>query len=100
MFADAAAIDTPGYTCAQTFVGRSSLLAGTCRMVSTNEFVNALLNCIGDRGAMDKLISDHSNYEMSSRVKDMLRVLVIGHWKSEPHCQHQNFAEHRWGHIK
>jgi len=100
MFANAAAVDTPGYTCAQMFVGRSSLLADTCRMVSTNEFANTLLNCIGDRGAMDKLISDQANCETSSRVKDMLRALVIGHWKSEPHCQHQNFAEHRWGHIK
>jgi len=25
---------------------------------------------------------------------------MIGHWKSEPHYQHQNFAEHRWGHVK
>ena len=25
---------------------------------------------------------------------------MIGHWKSKPHCQHQNFAEHRWGHVK
>jgi len=37
---------------------------------------------------------------MSSSVKDVLRALVIGHWKSEPCHQHQNFAEHRWGHIK
>jgi len=100
MFANVAAVDTPGYTCAQMFVGRSSLLADACGMVSTNEFVNALLDCIRDRGAMDKLISDHANYEMSSRVKDILRALMIGHWKSEPYCQHQNFAEHRWGHVK
>jgi len=64
------------------------------------KFVNTLLDCIRDRGAMDKLISDHANYEMSSRVKDILRALMIGHWKSEPYYQHQNFAEHRWGHIK
>jgi len=49
---------------------------------------------------MDTLMSDHANYEMSARVKDILRSLMIGHWKSEPHCQHQNFAEHRWGHVK
>jgi len=91
-FTDVAAVDTPGYTCAQMFVGRSSLLADACGMVSTNEFVNTLLDCIRDRGAMDKLISDHANYEMSSRVKDMLRALMIGHWKSEPCYQHQNFA--------
>jgi len=25
---------------------------------------------------------------------------MIGHWKSEPYYQHQNFTEHRWGHVK
>ena len=25
---------------------------------------------------------------------------MIGHWKSEPYYQHQNFAKHQWGHIK
>ena len=55
---------------------------------------------IRERGAMDVLISDHANYEMSARVKDILRALMIGHWKSEPYYQHQNFAEHRWGHVK
>jgi len=69
-------------------------------MVSAKEFVNALLDCVRDRGAMDKLILDHANCEMLSHVKDALRALMIGHWKSEPYCQHQNFAEHRWGHIK
>jgi len=49
---------------------------------------------------MDTLISDHANYEMSARVKDVLWSLMIGHWKSEPYYQHQNFAEHRWGHVK
>jgi len=49
---------------------------------------------------MDTLISDHANYEMSARVKDILRLLMIGHWKSKPYYQHQNFAEHRWGHVK
>ena len=100
MFADVPAVDSPGYTCAQIFVGRSSLLADAYGMVSVKEFVNALLDNIRDRGAMDKLISDHANYEMTPRVKDILRALMIGHWKSEPYYQHQNFAEHRWGHIK
>jgi len=49
---------------------------------------------------MDILVLDHANYEMSARVKDILRALMIGHWKSEPCYQHQNFAEHRWGHVK
>ena len=100
IFADVPAVDTPGYTAAQIFVGRSSLVADAYGMCSLKEFANTLLDNITDRGAMDKLISDHANYEMSARVKDILRTLMIGHWKSEPYYQHQNFAEHRWGHIK
>jgi len=37
---------------------------------------------------------------MPARVKDTLRALMLGHWKSEPCYQHQNFAEHRGGHVK
>ena len=84
MFADVPAVDTPGYTAAQIFVGRTSLLSDAYGMGSVNEFVNTLLDSIRERGAMDKLISDHANYEMSARVKDILRTLMIGHWKSEP----------------
>jgi len=43
-FADVLAADAPGYTCTQIFIGRSSLLADAYGMVSTNEFVNALLD--------------------------------------------------------
>ena len=75
-------------------VGRSSLLSNACGMGPTNEFVNSLLDSIRERGAMDKLMSDHANYEMSTRVKDILRAPMVGHWKIEPSCQHQNFGEH------
>jgi len=94
------AVDTPGHTGAQTFVGRSSLLTDCCGFCSASEFPNTLLDNIRERGAMDTLMSDHANCEMSARVKDVLRSLMIGHWKSEPCYQHQNFAEHRWGHVK
>jgi len=100
LFADVPTVDTPGYTGAQIFVGTSSLLTDCYGFCSVSEFPNALLDNIGERGAMDTLISDHANYEMSARVKDILRSLMIGHWKSEPCYQHQNFAEHRWGHVK
>ena len=100
IFADVPAVDTPGHTSAQIFVGRSSLVLDPYGMVSPKEFVNTFLDSIRERGAMDKLISDHANYEMSARVKDIMRALMIGHWKSEPYYQHQNFAEHRWGHAK
>ena len=31
---------------------------------------------------------------------DLLRAMCIDAWQSEPHYQHQNFAEHRWHHFK
>jgi len=99
-FADVPAVDTPGFTGAQIFVGRSSLLTDCYGFCSVSEFPNTLLDNIRERGAMDVLTSDNVNCEMSSRVKDILRAPMIGHWKSEPYCQHQNFAEHRWGHVK
>jgi len=100
LFADVPAVDTPGYASAQIFVGRRSLLTDCYGFCSVSEFPNALLDNIRERGAMDTLISDHANYEMSARVKDILWSLMIRHWKSEPYYQHQNFAEHRWGHVK
>ena len=49
---------------------------------------------------MDKLISDSAQVEVGKRVKDILRALVIDDWQSEPHYQHQNFAERRYSTIK
>ena len=39
------------------------------------------------------LISDRAQAEVSKRVKDILRSFVINNWQSEPHYQHQNYAE-------
>jgi len=72
VFADAPAVDAPGYTGAQIFVGRSSLLTDCCGFCSASEFPNNLMDNIRERGAMDVLTSDHANYEMSARVKDIL----------------------------
>ena len=72
MFADVPVVDTPGCAGAQTFVGRSSLLTDCYGFCSASEFPNTLLDNIRERGAMDVLMSDHANYEMSARVKDML----------------------------
>jgi hypothetical protein len=49
---------------------------------------------------MDKIISDCSKTEMGSRVKDILRALIIQTWHSEPYHQNQNFAENRYNTIK
>ena len=49
---------------------------------------------------MEKLITDRAQSEISTKVKDILRHLVIGDWQSEPHHQHQNIAEKRFQDIK
>ena len=49
---------------------------------------------------MDKLLTDSARVEISRRVHDILRALIIDDWQSEPNYQHQNFAEHHWRHLK
>ena len=49
---------------------------------------------------MDKLISDRSQVEISTRVQGILREYAIDSWQSEPHYQHQNFAERRYSVVK
>ena len=99
VFSDTPAVDS-GVTAAQIFIGRSSLVADVYGIKTDKEFVNTLEDNIRERGAMDKLISDCARAETSSRVKDILRALVIADWQSEPYQENQNFAENRYGTIK
>jgi hypothetical protein len=64
-------------------------------MKTDKEFVNALEDHIRYRGAMDKLISDRAQVEISKKVTDITRAYNIDQWQSEPNHQHQNFAERR-----
>ena len=65
-------------------------------MGSNAEFVNTLEDVIRKRGAVDKLTSDRDQPQISKHVHDILLHLQIDDWQSEPHFQHQNFAEHGW----
>jgi hypothetical protein len=49
---------------------------------------------------MDKLISDCACVKTNTRIKDILRALVISEWQSEPYQENQNFAENWYGTIK
>lgn len=49
---------------------------------------------------MDLLISDRAKVEISKKVKDVLRAYHIKDYQSEPHHQHQNFAESRYATVK
>ena len=99
VYSDVPAIDG-GQTAAQLFVGRNTLVTDAYGMTSDKQFVNTLEDNIRKQGAMDKLISDSAQVEVGKRVKDILQALVIDDWQSEPHYQHQNFAEHCYSTIK
>jgi hypothetical protein len=99
VFSDTPAIDN-GATCAQIFVGTSSLVTDVYGMKTESQFVHALEDNIRERGAMNKLLSDRAKSETSLKTKDILRAYAIADWQSEPHQQHQNPAERRYQTIK
>jgi len=89
-----------GSTMAQLFIGRKSLVSDAYGVKTDAAFINTLEDTIRQRRAMDKLISNGAQAELSDRAKDVLRALCIDDWHSEAHYQHKNFAEHHWRHIK
>jgi hypothetical protein len=93
LYSSTPAIDD-GSTAAQMFIGLISKHRSVHPMGSSDKaFVNALMDEIRRRGAMNRLISDQAKAELSERVKDVLRTLVIDNWQSESHQQRQNFLE-------
>ena len=89
-----------GYISAQFFVGCHTSFATVHGMQTDSQFVSTLQDEIRKRGAMDKLVSDRAQVEISNKVHDILRHLCIDDWQSEPHYQHQNFAERRYREVK
>jgi hypothetical protein len=99
VFSDVKAIDG-GYTMAQIFVGRDTLVCDIYGIKSTKQFINTLADNIRKRGAMHTLISDSATYQISHKIMDLLRSLFIADYQSEPYHQHQNKAEIRYATIK
>ena len=99
IFCDTPAIDD-GATCAQFFTGLQSKFCEVYGMKTDGHFVRTLMDTIRKNGAMDTLVSDRAQSEMSNKVKDVLRHLCINAWQSEPHYQHQNQAERRYKSVK
>ena len=98
--------DTPahngGEVAAQLYVGTKSLVGDLEPMRAETDiaFVRTLEDNIRKRGAMAKLISDRAANETSRKTQDILRGYGIQDWQSEPHHQHQNFAENYWQTLK
>ena len=94
VYSDTPAIDN-GATSAQLFVGEESLVTHVYGMRTDNEFFRTLEGNIRKRGAMDKLVSDRAQVEISHNVRDIMRNYIIDDWQSEPYHEHQNPAERR-----
>ena len=61
-------------------------------MKTEQQFVATLQDNIPKRGAMDKLISDRAQVEISKKTLDILRAYAIDDWQSEPRHQHQRYS--------
>jgi hypothetical protein len=99
VYSDTPAVDS-GVTIAQLFVGLTSTVCDVFPLKTEKAFVNTLQDVIRRRGAPSKLVSDRAQVEISRRVLDIMRSLVIGDWQSEPHQQHQNPAERKYQDVK
>ena len=81
IFADTPAIFS-GVTAAQIFVGVSTGFVDAFPLANDDQFVSTLMDAIRKSGAMDVLISDRAQMEISNKVKDILRHLIIDDWQS------------------
>ena len=99
VYADTPAIDD-GSTCAQLFFGTKTYVTEVYGMKTDRQFINTHEDTIRSYGAMDKLVSDRAQVEISNRVQDILRAYGIASWQSEPNQQHQNPAEQRYQTVK
>ena len=61
-----------GYTCAQIYVGKVSILTKVFGMKSENEMKDTLQDFIRKWGALHSLLSDNTKSEVSNAVKDIL----------------------------
>ena len=99
VYSDVASYDG-GYEAAQFFVGVHTKVCDVFGLRSDQDFVNTLNDVIRKRCAMDQLVSDRAQVEVSERVKSVLIHLCIRIWQSGPHYQHQNAAERTYQDVK
>ena len=96
IFSDTPAVDD-GSTMAQFFCGHDTLVCDAYGIKSTKQFINTLSDNIKKWGAMDTLISDGGNYDISKGVTDSLHFLVIQDYQSESYHEDQNKTETCFG---
>ena len=99
IFSDTPAVDD-GSTMAQFFCGHDTLVCDAYGIKSTKQFINTLSDNIRKWGAMDTLISDGGNYDISKGVTDLLHSLFIQDYQSESYQQDQTKTETCFGPAK
>ena len=99
IFSDTPAVDD-GSTMAQFFCGHDTLVCDAYGIKSTKQFINTLSDNIRKGGAMDTLISDGGNYDISKGVTDLLHSLFIQDYQSESYHQDQTKTETCFGPAK
>ena len=73
-----------GATCAQFYCGTRSKYVEVFGMKTDSHFLQSLWDTIRRSGAMDVLVSDPAQVEVSKKVHDVLRFLCIKDTQSEP----------------
>ena len=92
---------THGSTHAQFFIGRISNYRSTYHCGKSDKDVHrCILDEIRRLGAMDVLVSDRAQAQISKKVHDVLRTFAIKDRQSEPHNKNQNYAERGWKDTK
>ena len=99
IFSDTPAVDD-GSTMSQFFCGHDTFVCDAYGIKSTKQFINTLSDNIRKWGAMDTLISDGGNYDISKGVTDLLHSLFIQDYQSESYHQDQTKTETCFGPAK
>ena len=99
IFSDTPVVDD-GSTMAQFFCGHDTLVCDAYGIKSTKQFINTLSDNIRKWGAMDTLISDGGNYDISKGVTDLLHSLFTQDYQSESYHQDQTKTETCFGPAK
>ena len=84
----------------QLFGGVESHHLAGYPMKSEADMPSTLEDFIREHGAMHGLMSDNAKSELSSSIKNLLRLYCIKDRQSEPHYQHQNPVERRIQDVK
>jgi hypothetical protein len=89
-----------GTTMAQLYVGKTSSKTVVYPMRLESNMSKTLEDLIRNHGAPNSLFSDNAKAQCGKRVLDILHLYGIKDFQSEPHHQHQNFAERKIGDTK